>query len=77
MLHETSELQWNLACGQYNGQACLNGILEKDPGAEEHAFDPEILECLKTSIQETEDYNVDEIEPFERPEEDDEKEEEN
>lgn len=70
-----SGLQCTLACGQCNGQACLNAVVLQDDSEEETAFDPEILEGLETIIQVNKD-DEDEIESFNFPADDDEEEEE-
>ena len=69
-----SGLQCTLACGQCNGQACLNAISLQSNPEEESAFDPEILEGLETMIEEDEN-DDNETEIFERPEDEDEEEE--
>lgn len=69
-----SGLQCTLACGQCNGQACLNAVSLQSDSEEDSAFDPEILEGLETTIQDNED-DDDETEIPERPEDDDEEEE--
>lgn len=69
-----SGLQCSLACGQCNGQACLNASSYQSDLDEESAFDPEILEELETNILDDED-DDNELEILERLEDDDEDEE--
>ena len=70
-------MQCTLACGQCNGQACLNAVVLQDDPEEDTAFDPEILEDLGTMMQKNED-DEDEIEIFYFPgDEEEEKEEDN
>ncbi|GBP05331.1 hypothetical protein EVAR_61630_1 [Eumeta japonica] len=67
-----SGLLCSLACGQCNGQACLNASLYQSDINEDGTFDPEILEDLERNV---EDENDEEFEIPQRPGDDDEEEE--
>lgn len=68
-----SGLPCSLACGQCNGQACLNASPYQSDINEDGTFDPEILEDLETNV--VEDENEEEFEIPQRPDDDDEEEE--
>lgn len=68
-----SGLPCSLACGQCNGQACLNASPYQSDVNEDGTFDPEILEDLETNV--VEDENEEEFEIPQRPDDDDEEEE--
>ncbi|GBP43082.1 hypothetical protein EVAR_96344_1 [Eumeta japonica] len=70
---QKSRLQCSLACGQCNGQACLNASPYQSDINEDGTFDPEILEDLKTNV--IEDENEKEFEIPQRPDDDDDEEE--
>ncbi|KAF2902748.1 hypothetical protein ILUMI_03438 [Ignelater luminosus] len=59
-------LQCTLACGQCNGQACLNASPYQSDLDKDSTFDPEILEDLETNILDDEN-DDNELEIFERP----------
>lgn len=67
-------LQCSLACGQCNGQACLNASPYQSDLNEDGTFDPEILEELETNV--VEDENAEEFEILQPLEDDDDEEEE-
>lgn len=70
-----SGLQCSLACGQCNGQACLNASLYPSNPDEENTYDPDILEGLEMNMTDNED-DDNESNIFERQEEEDDEEEE-
>ncbi|GBP08120.1 hypothetical protein EVAR_2915_1 [Eumeta japonica] len=65
-------LQCSLACGQCNGQACLNALPYQSDINEDGTFDPEIMEELETNV--VEDDNEDQFDIYQQPENDDEEE---
>ncbi|KAL4713711.1 hypothetical protein ACJJTC_004242 [Scirpophaga incertulas] len=69
-----SGLQCSLACGQCNGQACLNASLYPSNPDEENTYDPDILEGLEMNMTDNED-DDNESNIFERQEEEDDEEE--
>ncbi|KAK9872193.1 hypothetical protein WA026_016247 [Henosepilachna vigintioctopunctata] len=60
-----SGLLCSLACGQCNGQACLNAAQYPSNPDEENAYDPDILEGLEMNMTDNED-DDNELNVFER-----------
>lgn len=71
-----SGLLCSLACGQCNGQACLNAPLYPSNPDEESTYDPEILEGLEMNMTDNED-DDNELNILDRQQEEDDEEEDN
>lgn len=70
-----SGLLCSLACGQCNGQTCLNAAQYPSNPDTENAYDPEILEGLEMNMTDNED-DDNELNVFERQQEEDDEEDE-
>lgn len=71
-----SGLQCSSACGQCNGQACLNASSYPNDLDEESEYVPEIVEALETNVTDNEDDDNEFEIQVQRPEEEDDDEEE-
>nr|CAI5844772.1 unnamed protein product [Callosobruchus analis] len=67
-------LQCSLACGQYNGQACLSAVAYETHVNEDRTFDPEIREELETNVIEDDNEDNNDLEILELREDDDDEE---
>lgn len=65
-------MQCSLACGQCNGQACLNALPYQSNINDNGTFDTEIMEELEMNV--VEDDNEDQFEIYQQRKDDDEEE---
>lgn len=65
-------MQYSLACGQCNGQACLKVLPYQSDVNEDRTFDSETMEDLERNI--LEDDKEEDLEKLQRSEDDDEEE---